>query len=906
MGIEHGDLLRLWGKARPDGIEGPRYHPLIYHLLDVAAVGEALLRCSHLLGVRLRETAGVDAAGLERLVGFLLALHDIGKLSRLFQAKVPELWPERLFGAQRPDPANAPRLHHTELGLELLLERCAPNLDAVFPNWRASERESLLTAILAHHGRPRAAPTVAMEEAWGRRGLEAAEALLALLADLFQPPSLPVLDRRSRARASWIFAGLAILADWLGSSQRSFPYVTADRCPVAYLEEVARPRAARAVAEAGLAPAPPSSCTGFRALVGGAVAPSPVQSVVERLELPLGPLLVLIEDLTGGGKTEAALLSAQRLLAAGRARGVYLGLPTMATANAMFDRLASLGPKLFDDSARPSLVLAHARADLQERFRRLGLDVGRIEDAGERGGDESGSEAAAWLGDDRRKAFLADLGVGTIDQALLAALPASFQALRAFGLAERVLVVDEAHAYDAYTTRLLVGLLGLHAALGGVAIVLSATLPLATRRELVKGFAKGLARGARDEPPEPRESAYPLVTVFGRECFQELPAAHRPDLARTVSVERTTSEDEAIEEIQKLARAGAAVVWIRNTVDDAIEGRGRLASQGLDPELFHARFAMGDRIARERSVLARFGKQADPDTRRGVLVATQVVEQSLDLDFDLVVSDLAPIDALLQRAGRLWRHPGRTRPIEGPRLVVISPDPVDDPTEDWIRAALPGTAAVYRDHARLWLTARALFARERLRVPEDVRELVEAVYASEAPVPTRLQRSWFASLGERSAAKSLADQALLDPERGYVADQVWNSDARTPTRLGEPMVTLRLARFSRGRLEPWCDDVDPRRAWALSEVQVRANRLATVELPPDCTRKMVDRVRRSWGRFEAPDLFGGPARADLQLLPLIAQPDGTWHGRGRGPGDGETELRYSSDIGLVLSRTDAP
>jgi len=905
MDVEVGDLLRLWGKARPDREDGPRYHPLIWHLLDVAAVGEAVLRCSPLLRERLEKISGVDGNTLERLVGFLLALHDVGKVSRLFQAKVPELWPEKLLGGPRPDPARGPHLHHTELGLDLLLERCGPKLDAILPDWRPSEREMLLTSVLAHHGRPRAVPTVAMEEAWGARGLEAAETLLSLLVHVFQPPPLPTLGRASRARVSWIFAGLAILADWIGSSQRWFPYVSADRCPVAYLEQVARPRAARAVTEAGLAPAPPSRCMGFRALVSGGVEPSPVQSLLEQLDLPPGPLLVLIEDLTGGGKTEAALLLAQRLLAAGRARGVYLGLPTMATANAMFDRLVSIGPRLFDVSARPSLVLAHARAEFQERFRHLGLEGGRIEELGERGGDESGSEAAAWLGDDRRKVFLADLGVGTIDQALLAALPASFQALRALGLAERVLIVDEAHAYDAYTTRLLAGLLGLHAALDGVAIVLSATLPLATRRELVKGFANGFARRAGNEVPEPRESAYPLVTVCSRGRFEELPAAHRPDLARTLSVELKTSEDEVIEEIRRAAGAGAAVVWIRNTVDDAIEAWRRLACHGLVPELFHARFAMGDRLERERHVLARFGKSAGPNARRGILVATQVVEQSLDLDFDLVVSDLAPIDALLQRAGRLWRHPGRARPIEGPRLVVVSPDPVDDPSEDWIRSSLPGTAAVYRDHGRLWLTARALFVRGRVRVPQDVRELVEAVYGPDVRVPHRLECNWFASTGERAAARVLAEQAILDPDRGYVADQVWDSDARTPTRLGEPMVTLRLARFAEGRLEPWCDDADRRRAWALSEVQVRANRLATVELPPGCTREMVDGVRRSWGKFEAPDLFGGPARADLQLLPLIAQPDGTWLGRGRGPDDGAIELRYAFDTGLVLSRTGA-
>lgn len=665
-----------------------------------------------------------------------------------------------------------------------------------------------------------------------------------------------------------------------------------------YLEEVARPRAARAVAEAGLGPGQPPRTTGFRTLVGDTVEPSPVQRLVEQLELDGGPSLVLIEDLTGGGKTEAALLLAQRLLAAGRVRGVYLGLPTMATANAMFERIGRLGTEMFDPSHRPSLVLAHGRAELQERFRILGAPPEPPVDGGEATGDESGADAAAWLGDDRRKVFLADLGVGTLDQALLAALPASFQALRAHGLSERVLIVDEAHAYDAYTTRLLEGLLGMQAALGGVAVVLSATLPLKIREKLLEGFARGSGVPA----PQPRETAYPLVTLLARGRFAELPAAHRADLARTVGVERLASEADAIDAVGAAARAGAAVVWIRNTVDDAIAAHRRLADASITADLFHARFAMGDRLVRERELLARFGKGSDGAARSGVLVATQVVEQSLDLDFDLVVSDLAPIDALLQRAGRLWRHTWRTRPVDGPRLLVLSSEPVADPGEDWIRAFLPGTAAVYRDHARLWLTARALFARGCLRVPEEVRGLVEAVYGAEAEIPARLERNWFASQGERAAAQALAGQAVLDPAEGYVAKEVWNSEARTPTRLGEPMVTLRLARFAGGRLDPWCADPDPRRAWALSEVQVRASRLAAVELPPGCTKELVDEVRRGWGKFEAPDLFGRPALPDLQLLPLVEQVDGSWEGRGRGPDDAAVRLRYSSASGLILER----
>jgi CRISPR-associated endonuclease/helicase Cas3 len=144
-----------------------------------------------------------------------------------------------------------------------------------------------------------------------------------------------------------------------------------------------------------------------------------------------------------------------------------------------------------------------------------------------------------------------------------------------------------------------------------------------------------------------------------------------------------------------------------------------LRAAGIEASLFHARFAMGDRLAIERQIVRRFGK-GDPVARPGVLVATQVIEQSLDLDFDLLVSDLAPVDLLLQRAGRLWRHPERPRPIPGPRMLVVSPDPAAEIGKDWYAVAFPRAACVYRNHALLWLSANALFAHGPIRVPGDV------------------------------------------------------------------------------------------------------------------------------------------------------------------------------------------
>lgn len=888
------ELLSLWGKARPGNDAGPAYHPLLYHLLDVAAVGEAIVECDGSLRARLTRYVGLEGDELSRWIAFLLALHDVGKASRLFQAIVPELWPRDLLGPA-PRGTNA-RAHHTELGLDLLLDRIPQALDPLLERWCRSQRALLLMPVLAHHGRPRAAPDTLIEaEAWGQKGLDAAGALLQRLVDLFKPPPLPApRTKDALARGSWRLAGLVTLADWIGSAQRWFPYEASNRDPHEYLEKIARPRAARAVRESGIGPARPARCFPTGSLLAPGAQPSPLQRLVQEMPLPEGPVLALIEEQTGAGKTEAALLLVHRLMVERGARGLYLGLPTMATANAMFARMERAGRGLFDEATPPSLALAHSRAALHREFREQQLALGQAE--ADDPGDEGTGEARAWLADDRRKAFLADLGVGTLDQALLAALPASFQSLRLFGLADRVLVVDEAHAYDTYTTRLLAALLRFQASLGGSAIVLSATLPLGVRRELVQAFARGLGRSQ----VELREQAYPLLTLCAAGGTMERAVAPRPDLYRTLAIERLASEEAALEAVREAAATGAAVLWLRNTVDDAIESRDRLRCVGVEAELFHARFAMGDRLKREAAVLRRFGKTASAEDRRAVLVATQVVEQSLDLDFDLIVSDLAPIDSLLQRTGRLWRHPGRPRPVARPRLLVVSPEPVDRPSADWIASVLPGTAAVYRDHVRLWRTARTLFVREQLCIPHDVRGLVEEVYGDDGELPAGLARHWYASDGERQAARALAEQNTLDPEGGYVFEGVWDSEARTPTRLGEPMVTLRLARFANGRLEPWCGDPDPRRAWALSEVQVRQTRMREALLPEGCPKQLVDAARRSWGRFEAPDLFGGKRREDLLLLPLQRDDSGGWRGQVRTVGDRVIGVRYASAQGLVF------
>ena len=251
---------------------------------------------------------------------------------------------------------------------------------------------------------------------------------------------------------------------------------------------------------------------------------------------------------------------------------------------------------------------------------------------------------------------------------------------------------------------------------------------------------------------------------------------------------------EAIAHLVEIASKGGAVAWIRNAVDDAIEAVELLRAEGLEPTLLHARFAMGDRLDIEERVRETLRKPdaRDNSKRRGfVLVGTQILEQSLDYDVDAMITDLAPIDLMIQRAGRLWRHTDRTgRPVISPELLVLSPNPADVLNRDWYRQISTRAAAVYDHHGLVWRSAKVLFEAGAISTPGGVRGLVEAVYANRdaVDVPEPLRRASNDAEGRRNAERSIAGANLLDFWCGYGGQKpaIWTSDTITPTRLGQP------------------------------------------------------------------------------------------------------------------------
>lgn len=799
--------------ALSDG--GPR-HPAVFHMIDVAAVAERLIYPFQFMG------PFRDALVL------LISLHDLGKVSDSFRQMIED--------------GKTQRFRHWQLTEALLYAHDDIIKSKIGGNWR--QRQTLYASTAGHHGQPSelalgGQPGLPARERDYRlaikeigSGFEAAGIIIQAFCELWPNASLDGLNRTNQcAELSWWLPGLCAAADWIGSNSNWFPAEAGHPSLPDYLFR-ARRFAFDAVKCAGL--------TGSLAKDGTLFDFSlrPMQTASANVSIPDGPMLAVIEDETGAGKTEAALILAHRMIQESKGRGLYFALPTMATADAMFDRTRDIVGQMFE---APTLTLAHGRAGLSVPFRDI-ISSAHI--------GEDTPTCTDWLAESRRRALLADIGVGTIDQALMSVLPVKYQTLRHFGLSSKILIVDEVHEMgEAYVACELERLLQMHRGVGGSAILLTATLPLSLRARLLETYG-----GSNTD------KAYPALTVARGVSIKHFQKDDRPRKGR-IQVQRISHADEAIELLIEAAGRGAACVWVRNSVDDAIAAVRALKSRNLDARLLHARFALADRKKIETEVLARVGKNGG--NRAGfVLVGTQVLEASLDLDFDVMVSDIAPIASLIQRAGRLWRHmdrfPASERPVKKPILHVLSPDPDQTVDSRWLKETLGSGAYVY-SLSDVWRSARVLFKIGHIDAPQGLREMIEAVYGDLAEdVPATLQNEEMNMIGANAAAKTLASHNLVDLAKGYRGAGRGESDTKYPTRLGEETQTLVLARYDGDRLRPWVDVQD---GWALSEVSARRNRLLKFPLP-DQSHHAISAIKANWPEWKRIETIICPVAID--------------------------------------------
>lgn len=777
------------GKSSSNKDLKPNYHLLPYHSLDVAAVTKALLYENQEFTNDLAEFLDIEPKNLISLLCFFIAIHDLGKFSSAFQ---------RLFISEVSTPLhefNTTRSYdslnfrHDRLGLhfwyknELEVLQRLTNEQELDIDDEDEALESLLIlvlSVLGHHGKPINEQNTSELRVFSEEHNEIASSeFIQELIKLFKPrvsfaSLLKEGWRNNLKQISWHLAGLAVLADWLGSNTEFFPYET----KIITLDEYWK--RAQTQAEKALQATDVWRSINVEPFLSVkehyGFEPTPLQHWAQTVEIDNSPQLYILEDITGSGKTEAALTITHRLMQSGAANGFYFGLPTMATSNAMFSRVANHYLQMLntDKERKPSIVLAHGAREMNDLFREsiVPLDV---PDSDYSSTDLTvTTQCNAWFSDSRKKALLAPVGVGTIDQALLAVLPRRHQSLRLLGLNRKVLVFDEVHSADEYMFELLESLLELHLHQGGSVVLLTATLSKKQRQRLITiwGNSLGLVN------TNIQNTSFPLATkVSLNKGLEEFPLESREDLNREVPVLFLDSESLCIEKVLSSVNKGRCVVWIRNTVNDAFNAFQEIIKKIDNPEdclLFHSRFTLIDRKRIEKKVLDTLGKKSNGAMRKGkVVVATQVFQESLDADVDVMISDICPIDDLIQRAGRLHRH---TRNLNGkyergivdkrskPVLYIHAPKWSDEPNEEWLSESFMNTEFVYRSPGRLWLAMKILKEKEAIRMPFQARQLIEAVYGEDAfhSIPRSLIAKEQKLLGEERSKAAKAQSGLID------------------------------------------------------------------------------------------------------------------------------------------------
>lgn len=727
--------FRYWGKA--DRKDPSQYHLLPYHCLDVAAAASVWLDRSLVLRTRFLQQSEYNDKKTTAWILFFIALHDYGKFDIRFQRKADHvrqcLYPHRLehdlpgLNFSRKYDHGAAGLYwflkdHSDrfhFGDDIQMDLSDPFGENTSPNKDWDAWRPWIEMVCGHHGYirqdahvknwrlPLTAKALAPFERETRR------AWVSHLEKFFlNPNGLNLYD--NPPPPSPLLAGFCSVSDWLGSrsDEEAFRSEKAILPLDQYFNEKLKDAAYVLELSGILGEKKPYQ--GIENLLPEGTSAHGLQQIVD--DLPLESGLTIVEAPTGSGKTEMALAYAWRLIDKGLAESIVFALPTQATSNKMFDRLTTLALELF--KANPNLLLAHGNARFNKKFITLKNTA-----QPHQGQDEAWVQCCEWLGQSRKRLFLGQIGVCTVDQVLIAVLPVRHRFVRGFGLGRSIMIVDEVHAYDAYMYGLMQQVLVEQKQAGGSTILLSATLPFSQRQTLLNAWTPKTESNKA-------LTAYPLITWRGETCsrkFQPPDNSNGRISGRKVQMETRPVSDmrpdqTLIKEMIDAAQKGAQVALICNLVDDAqyfYEQTQQLTNSPV--LLYHSRFTLKDRMEKEDSVDCCFGKHGDRSIGR-ILIGTQVLEQSLDYDVDLMVTQLCPVDLLFQRMGRLHRHarPKRPNGFDQPRCIVLITDSEGYGLHDHI----------YQNSLVMWRTAQGLIrqADTMIEFPEAYRAWIEDIY----------------------------------------------------------------------------------------------------------------------------------------------------------------------------------
>ncbi|MBE2998642.1 CRISPR-associated helicase Cas3' [Nocardiopsis sp. HNM0947] len=751
-------------------------HPLVCHLIDTMEVARLLYH--RFLGPEVRKeldevfrplTDG-DSQQTVKWVALLCGLHDLGKFSPAFQGvsvevakkRFPHSEHELLDGcaARRGRKQDTPHGISTGVHLDVLLR----GLDAP-----VTTRIVLSQVLAGHHGYfpP---PSVLARYRDARGGLhredigqglwrEGRSAMLHELARLagvvFDDPRWA--DVRVTSRAVLCLAGLTTISDWLASDTTYFPYAKDPDCLDEYRAR-SEARAHRAMNVTGWHPWRPGEHTGFTDIFAEqlsrdsaeTVEPRPLQREVEQLvDTCREPGVLVIEAPTGEGKTKAGLQAAARLSHVLGLGGLYYSTPTRELSRQTYDDARALLDGLGSDLEVNVVYSGSAKEQKEIEAANQATAGSTINPTGVEGEDDAGEDGCAlrawdWFASKKGLAF--PVGVGTVDQALKSVIRGGHNFLGMAALSNKVVVIDEVHSYGAYTTRIVKQLIWYCGWLGSPVVLMSATLSPEQRVELIEEWHAG-AEGRVPLPQSTKDTgSTPWKVTWSRDMAR--PRTFRlSEVARKrgpVRLKRLPESPETIaDHVEKLVdQDGTALVVLNTTaraktVHDLLEERYKKRSGS--PELIHFE---GDHQGEQRREIkgridAHLGKKSLPD-RHAIVVGTPVLEHGMDIDADVLVSDLCPIDLLFQRTGRLHRHARGTRPsnLSVPTLYVADIEPA-------VLAAVPAgkkrknlkftpyVSNVYEQ----WILGRSraileeVFPGEQWRPFDEVGEQIHRVYS---------------------------------------------------------------------------------------------------------------------------------------------------------------------------------
>lgn len=689
--------------AKSSDLSNELYLPVYVHCADTADVMEYLL-FKRMSAHERQRICGICETELVKLVRFLGMVHDIGKLTPFFQAMISK---------------NIRGLAEIIKKFEIVLtnaEKCVHAKDGEVILRENGINKKICEIVGSHHGKPQTADIASKYsirhngDFWKSIWCEFIDYSLeyAGYADVSEIP------QRLDMPAQMLLTGLLITADWIASNQSLFPPFNIDDCGIDNIDRSAR--LSYAVNKLALPDYWKSDCVhmdaqAFENRFG--FLPNTVQdAVIDIANNAEKPIMMIIEAQMGIGKTEAALSAAEIMNARFELGGVFFGLPTQATTNCIFKRSLEWLSST-NKGQTLSVRLAHSNAELENAYRSL-----PSADSIETDSDEKERLITHSWFDGRKKSLLADCVVGTVDQILMASLKQKHVMLRHLGLAGKVVIIDECHAYDAYMNVYLDRTLRWLGEYKTPVIILSATLPVERRNELIRAYiGRENYKKLSEDPALPDEAAYPLISWSDGTFIRHRTFGH-DFVGKTVCV-RKTCEDEICDILSERLYDGGCAGIIVNSVDKAQQLAKRIKEElpTFETELFHSRFIMTDRAKREELLIKNIGKSSSGDRRNRIIIGTQVLEQSLDLDFDLLITELCPIDLLLQRIGRLHRHE-RVRPksLREPMCFVTG---TDDNEFDYATEKIYGK----------WLLGQTLrVLPPEITLPDDIAGLVREVY----------------------------------------------------------------------------------------------------------------------------------------------------------------------------------